>query len=373
VLDLTAGTSTNFAALGGSPPTAKHVWRCNGFLFIGNTSTSELQWRHSDLESITNWTTGLASRQTTPDGGRLMGGVGNETIAYVGYEECIRLIRHLPGNRPAFSLQDITRDEGVTAPRSMVLAGGVLYYLSDDGFKRIDQQGTVESIGYEKVDRTLREYFDADSIYMVQGALDPYSHTVYWRGKTTGGTSYESDYIIGYNIRLGQWSAPITIPMTYLLTAATSGGTTLEDIDIEYPSDTLDTLPFSLDANFLRSGRIGLAAIDTDDRLGFFSGTALEATLDTPLMTLGGDGRRAFVRGFRPLIDASGVTATVLAQEAPGGDVTESVEFSQNGSGFIPTRASGRFVRMRCTIPAGTTWTHAQGLEGVETVTGGKL
>jgi hypothetical protein len=78
--------------------------------------------------------------------------------------------------------------------------------------------------------------------------------------------------------------------------------------------------------------------------LSFFSGTALEATLDTAEQELEA-GRRVRVRGFRPLTDASTVYGSIGARETTQAAASYSEEQLVTGSGRCPANVSTRLAR----------------------------
>src|SRR5512139_571265 len=67
-------TSTAFIDLAGSPPQAAYIAVVNRFLVLSgiiSPNVYRIQW--SDLDSVTNWTTGQADFQDLPDGGIVRG------------------------------------------------------------------------------------------------------------------------------------------------------------------------------------------------------------------------------------------------------------------------------------------------------------
>ena len=58
-------------------------------------------------------------------------------------------------------------------------------------------------------------------------------------------------------------------------------------------------------------------------------------------------------------------TITIKSRERIADDETESSSVSQNASGMNPVRKSGRYIRANVKVAAGTTFTHAQGVDMV--------
>jgi len=83
--------------------------------------------------------------------------------------------------------------------------------------------------------------------------------------------------------------------------------------------------------------------------------------LDTPEQ--GAGGRRIFVRGFRPVTDASAVYGSLLARDTVATMPLQTTETLVNALGFCPQRKSTRYARGRLRIPAGSAWTFAAGVD----------
>jgi hypothetical protein len=154
-------------------------------------------------------------------------------------------------------------------------------------------------------------------------------------------------------------STHIDLPTVNFVNAYVSGGSI---------GGSLDQLPFSLDS-ISNAALSDLSAVNSSHMLGFFTGAALEATLDTSeqaivreTSTLGAT-RRARVKGFRPVTDAPSCFGSVGARENLQGTVAYSAEQAVNGKGLCPANVSTRLARGRLRIPAGTAWTFATGIE----------
>jgi hypothetical protein len=97
--------------------------------------------------------------------------------------------------------------------------------------------------------------------------------------------------------------------------------------------------------------------------VGTFHGATLEAAFTYSYNELT-KGTVSRIRGIRPITDAVNGLAVVVDCHARIGDAPRNVSAaSLRTSGVMPIRASGRYVRPRLTIAAGTNWSFAQGLE----------
>jgi hypothetical protein len=96
--------------------------------------------------------------------------------------------------------------------------------------------------------------------------------------------------------------------------------------------------------------------------LGFFTGSTLEATMETPEQ--GTDGTRIFVRGFRPITDATTIYGYVRYRETVGALPTTGTEvLIKSRTGRCDLRRSARYQRLGVRIPAATNWTYCAGVE----------
>ena len=101
--------------------------------------------------------------------------------------------------------------------------------------------------------------------------------------------------------------------------------------------------------------------IDMDGALGYFTGAALEATLETAEQS--GVTTRVQVNGFTPITDAASVYASTGRRENLQAAPIYSDETAMNALGVCPQRISTRYARAKVRIPAGETWSFITGVE----------
>ncbi len=155
--------------------------------------------------------------------------------------------------------------------------------------------------------------------------------------------------------------------------STTLGGSELDITDTgtgTHYLPTVDGLTISSLDDISNAAFASLSAASSVHKVGFFTGAALEATLETPEQ--GGDGRRIFVSGFRPVTDAPTVYGSVTHRETAQAAPSTSVETLVNAIGICPQRVSTRYARGVVRIPAGTEWTFAAGVEPQVTLEGGR-
>lgn len=356
VFDLTS--STAFAALGGSPPQAAYISIINRFVVltgIASPSSYDVQW--SDLNGITTWDgTGQSDTQTMPDGGVTMGVTGGE-FGVVFQNTSLRRMTYAPGTPYVFSFDRISSGDGLYAPYSLIDAGDRIFFCSLTGFKMMQGGSYPVPIGKEKVDRTFFADVDASNLHLMIGAADPRKTRVYWAYKSVNGASGKFDTILCYDWALEKWSK-LSIAGEYLA-AISRPGLTLEGIDAAYGS-SIDALTiYSLD-DVPNASIVEISAIDDTHKLGYFTGQAIEATIETKEMAA--DGKRIFVRGFYPVGDAATVYGSVSYRETEQESTTYTSESLVNAVGMCPQRVSTRFSRGKVRIPAATSWTYVAGV-----------
>lgn len=356
VFDLSS--STAFANLGGSPPQAAYVATVGRFLVLSGLLSTPYRIKWSGLNAITTWTPGTNSsdEQDFPDGGIVRGVAGGE-FGVVFQDQAIRRMSYIPGSTLVFQIERISQDKGLFAPYSIVRAGELIFFHSAHGFQKIVPGGIPEQIGRERVDRTFFDDLDKTDLKLFIGASDPRTSAVYWAYKSTAGASGLYDKIIGYDYVLNRWF-PLDMSGEYLL-GMSQPGITLENLDSI--SSSIDALGASLDS-FAVATQPLIAQFNSAHKLGFFSGSNLEAELETAEQ--GTDGTRIMVRGFRPVTDSATVFGSLRYRETLGTSPTEGAEVSRNTrTGRCDMRRSTRYARMKVRIPAATQWGYCAGVE----------
>ncbi len=361
VFDLTL--SSAFADAAGSPPQAAYITVVNRFLVlsgIANPNVYRIQWSGlNDVSSSSAWTSGVnqSDYQDLADGGIVRGVAGGEA-GWILQDQSIRRMTFAPGSPYVFSIQRVSQDDGLFAPYSLINAGDRLFFCSPQGFKMLVPGGLPTPIGKERVDRTFFDDLDQSNIQLFIGASDPRSTRVYWAYKSVNGATGKFDKMLCYDWALERFT-PVLMSGEYLASLS-QPGITLEGVDAAYGSN-IDTLTIASLDDISNAALSKISAIDSSHKLGFFTGSALEATLETPEQ--GGDGRRIFVRGFRPITDAPTVYGAVLSRETAQAVPATSTETLVNAVGSCPQRVSTRYARGKVRIPAATSWTFAAGIE----------
>jgi len=352
------GVSTTFDNLGGSPPKAAFVRAWGDFLCLmqlaGNTN--RVQW--SGLNNITFWTPGSNNSdfQDFPEGGVVQGS-SRATNPIIFLERNIYRATFVPGSSVVFTFQKIQDKRGAKSPYSIASRGDTTFFADEGGFFQIGQDGSIAGIGFEKVDRTIFGQMSASNIASIVGAIDPFYSRVYWTVDLTGKGTFGS--IVIYDWQQQRWS--IASQDNVGIFPAATAGYTLEGLDAV--SSSIDALPYSLDSKVWQGGAPILAAFTTDYKLGFFNGQAKQATITTQEQ---GDvtGSIALLTSAYSVVDTNTYTVAVATRMKRGDNVTWTSEMSPNSrTGRVDLKVAGRFIQVRTTVPAGTVWHDAQGIE----------
>jgi hypothetical protein len=351
-------SSTAFADLAGSPPQASYIEIVGRFVVLSGLLSNPYRIQWSGLNATTTWTSGVNSSdyQDLPDGGIVRGVAGGE-FGIIFQDQAIRRMSYIPGSPIIFQIERISQDKGLYAPYSIVRAGETVFFYAGQGFHKIAPGGALVQIGRERVDRTFLNGLDRGNLQLFMGASDPRTSRVYWAYKSTSGITGLYDKIIGYDYVLDKWFT-VNMQGEYLLGLSQSG-LTLENLDSI--SSSIDAMTLTLDA-YATAVQPEISQIDSTNSLAFFRGTNLEATLQTGEQ--GTDGSRLFIRGFRPVTDATSLYGSISYRETLQQSSTVGLESSINArTGRCDFRRSTRYARFKARIPAATVWTYCAGIE----------
>ena len=356
VFDLSS--SSAFANCGGSPPQAAYIAVVGRFLVLSGLLSNPYRIQWSGLNATTTWTSGTNSSdyQDFPDGGIVRGVAGGEA-GIIFQDQAIRRMSYVPGSPIIFQIDRITQDKGLYAPYSVIRAGEVIYFYAGQGFHKIVPGGVPEQIGREKVDRTFLADLDKGHLELFQGAADPRSTRIYWAYRSANGVNPANyDKILGYDPALDRFFT-LSVTGEYLL-GISQTGLTLENLDSI--SSSLDALTLSLDS-YATAVQPQIAQFSSTHVLGFFSGTNMEATIESAEQ--GTDEQRVTLRGFRPITDSATVYGSVTYRDTQALTPTAGSEVLMSSrTGRCDMMRDARYIRYKNRIPAGTTWTFIAGV-----------
>jgi hypothetical protein len=269
------------------------------------------------------------------------------------------------GSPTIFGFVQAQGASGTTCPQSIVSNKGLVYYYATDGFYSFDGL-QPNPIGTQQVDNWFLNDPDdgVDLTYLerIQGSADPAGKLIMWTycGPQSGGTP---NRLLIYNWSTATWSyARISVNW---LAKAVSLGYSLDQLDaFTTPPNTggLETLPFPFDSPVWQGKAAVLTAFDGDNNLAYFGGSNLAATLETP-ESQPINGQRCRVTNFTPLIDGGTPSIAIGYRERLEDTVAYGPAVTMNAYGDCPQRTDARYVRAQVTIPEGSTWTHAIGVD----------
>lgn len=348
---------TNFDTLAGSPPRASFVRAWGDFLVLLNLATNPNRAHWSALNDITGWTPGTnnSDYQDFPEGGVVQGS-SRATNPLIFLERAIYLGTFVPGSSIIFSFVKIHDGRGAKSPYSIASRGENTFFADEGGFFQIAADGSIAGVGFEKVDRTFFGQIAASDIAAMVGAIDPFYSRVYWTFDLTGTGAF--NFILVYDWLQQRWT--IAAQDNVGIFPAATAGYTLEGLDV---FGSLDALPYSLDSKVWQGGAPILAGWTTDYRLGFFNGSPKEATLTTQEQ---GDlgGQLTLLSSFYGVVDSDTYTVSIGSRMTRGATPAWTPELSPHPlTGRVTKMLASRFLRLKLRMPAGTVWTHAQGLE----------
>lgn len=344
-----------FADLAGSPPRSRYIWSAGDFVVKGYIANQPQRVQWSQIGNAEGWEVGLSGSdfQDMPDGEEVMGGIGSETGAIIFQRRKIRAMEVQPDIDFTFRIGVVNPDRGVVAPLSIVPIGpGRFAYLSEDGFFA-GAEGLA--IGAERVDRWFFSETDSTFFESVRGVSDPYRKIAWWQSERSDGTRF----LVGWNWQLDRWCyAENNVGEMFV---AASPATTWDGLDDQYA--TIDDADIPFDSRLLQGGRPEFVAFTTDDRLGFFSGAAMAATLETADVELNA-GRRSYLQEARVYTNATDFTLQVGTSVRHGGTVTWGSAVSPySETGICHFRSAALLHRFRMNIAAGADWDHVMGLD----------
>jgi len=361
------GTSTNFANLSaiatdGTPPIFKVSGVIRDFLVTGNISGATNRVRWSGINDITTWTEGSkqADSQDLPGSGGQIVAITSGEYGYIFRQnEIVRL--DYVGGTTIFRFSVVSPNRGAVYGKTVCQDNRRVFFYADDGFFEV-QGDTIKPIGAEKVNRFFDVDLDKAYSDRIVSAVDPFNQLAIWlypSSDNTANTTGVCDKLLIYNYVTEKWSfAKATASAIF---SQFVGAYTVETMDLI--DSSIDNINIALDTDFWLGGQRYLGAIDGDNKAAIFSGNSNEVEIETSEIELF-PGLRSDITEVRPIVDAT-ATVAITTRERLANSASTSSYSSMVTSGSVPVRQSGRYVRANVKIAAGSTWTHAQGVDFV--------
>ena len=357
------GTSTNFANLSaiqtaGTVPTFRVSGVVRDFLVTGNitNATNRIQW--SGINDITVWSGKQSDSQDLPGSGGQVVAITSGEVGYVFRQNQIIRMDYV-GGAVVFRLSVISPNRGAVYGRTVCQDNRQIFFYAEDGFYQINGDQIVP-IGVEKVNRFFDLNLNKAYSDRICAAVDPFNQLAMWLYPSVNNTSNTTgicDRIIIYNYATQKWSLAKANASTIF--SQFVGTFTVELMDII--SENLENISAALDTDYWSGGQMFLGAIDSDYKAAIFSGNSNECEVETAELEVF-PGHRANITGIRPIVDAT-ATLTVKARERLADTESSTSSVSMRDSGINPVRKSGRYIRANVKVAAGTSFTHAQGID----------
>jgi hypothetical protein len=362
------GTSTNFATLqslvtaqgsGTVPAKFKVSGVVRDFLVTGNIENAKNRVQWSGLNDISTWESGVKSSdlQDLPGSGGQVVAITSGEIGYIFRQDQITRLDFVGGST-VFRFSVISPNRGAVYGQTVCQDNRQVFFYSSDGFYQLNGD-QVLPIGAEKVNRFFESDLNKAYTDRITAAVDPFNQLAIWLypSKDNPNTTGICDKLLIYNYVTQKWSvAKVKASQIFKQFVIAN---TVELMDIV--SENLDDINISLDTDFWTTGHLYLGAIDENFKAAIFSGTTLEAEIETKETEIFPNAR-ADITGIRPIVDAS-ASVTVKTRDRLADAVTTSTSSAMNSSGINPVRQSGRYMRANVKIPAGSIWNHAQGID----------
>lgn len=360
-----AGTASDFTAVEGAPA-GEVLGVIRDFLVLGRLSERKDAIRWSGFDRPDEWPAlgtneaqaVQSDTQVFPEGGQVqavLGSVGGAD-GLIFLERGIQRATYV-GTPYIFQFDAVDATAGCRAPGSPVSWGAGCAFLAEDGWRLTDGAG-VRRIGAGRVDGWFFAHCDPGRIAEVRGVHDGRNGVALWSFPSGDAAPGLHDRLLIYHYGLDRWSCG-RLETEALFADVTRGGVTLEALDA---FGSLDSLPFSsLDLPMFRNGAVGVTScFDAGHRLANLTGPALEATLDTAEH----GGRRIMLHGFRPLVDAEALAMPAYRSRQMDARRWGTPRRPQR-DGVCRQHLSTVYVAARLTIPAGSEWHHALGVEAL--------
>jgi hypothetical protein len=327
----------------------------------GTTYPRRVTW--PSINDSADWERSPAKQsdyQDILDSGHITGITGNKGFGIVFTEEALHRMDYR-GGQLIFQFSKVEGSKGTQVPRSVLSNGQSSFYYSPEGFMEYDGV-QAHPIGSEAVDLYFAQDFDFSYRHRMTSAIDPYYKLAIWAYPGEGNVGGRPNKALLYRWDIQRWASLENINIE-LLFSVFAAGYTLEDLDDI--SASLDALPLSLDSGFFRDGRLTLAGVDGDYRVGAFNGSPMAATIDTQEINLAG-GNKAYIESFRSDVVGGTVTAALVARDVTGSDADISASLSvYPATGLINCEdvPSARYHRFRLSVSGN--FQHIQGISDI--------
>ena len=368
VIDVDSGTA--FAALGGSPPACRGVEVVGDFVVLYGLVANPSRVKWSAINNPTIWTPGtsLSGYQDFPDGGDVTGVTGGEYGIIAQANAVRRMIRTPEFTTNAFRFVKVTDTVGGYGLWSLARSGDTVFMVGPAGFYAFGSSGgvpvgggTVDAGGMRAISSgRVTNWFSATADVNAAGrivcAADTSGTRIIWYFKSVDGSNATLyDKALVYDWKLDKWSY-FNCLVEYIMPAATVPAS------LDSETGSLDDETGTLDDPTLNASIYQLGAFNTVHKLGFYTGSNLEAVIETADGFIGRPGIIK-VLGLRPDVDSSSYFVALSSRNEISETVAYNVESGPSVTGMCHMRKAARLHRARVRVPAGSTWNFVKSLD----------
>lgn len=346
-VDLNAGTAGNLTGA----PSGTCIAVVGDQVVIGQADGNILLVKWSAFNDHTGWTPGIDQSGFQPmlTGGEIMGLAGGEFGVILQRGRLVRMSRTGGANAP-FQFDEITPNVGCASKGSVCQHGRSVFFLSDRGFMACEDGQLPVPIGNEKIDRDFQSQVPRDEWYRLYGTVDPRRTLVSWVLPGNPGKEWI------YNWTLQEWSTA-----TYSVDGAFSGFTSSTDTDNTGITNVDSDPDLTVDDPLFSGGAPRLFVVQ-GGKIGTMEGAPLAAKIWMGFVEFVKD-RVARLRSFRPVGDMTEASCVLDCRQRLGDAENLRTCGSLRDSGIMPTRASGKYIATRFSIPAGHQWSYCRAFE----------
>lgn len=353
----TMGSSSVFADLGGSPPTAKYITNILNYVVCAFTGGSPYTVQWSDQNAPTNWATGDARTVgLEAKSGPIKAICGGE-YGVIFRDQSIHRMNFV-GPPAIFSFQQVQTNRGLYANNAYAQFGEKIFYLAQDGFYIFDGNQSIP-IGEQKVNKFFFSLLNTAFAYRIQSVVDIRNTliiTIFPDGSASNGIPNRA---LIYNYTENKWSYIFDIQAQYIFPSR-SVGYTIDSVDSLFP--TIDSVPYTFDSDFWTGGNLLISVFTPLNRLGSFIGTPLTATFETCETAPSGAMVRTSIPWIQPIVlGQSNITVSMGVRDSFGAAVTYTAPTMLNASQLVPISVNNRYIRARVVVTGG--FDRANGVE----------
>lgn len=331
-------------------PRARHIGLVKNFLVAGSIVDNRSRVHWSAASDPFTWPTpGSITADAVQSGRHDFNNLGGPVQAVIGgdigfvfQENAISRMSYVGGS-VVFQFDSITNLHGLMCANGYAKVGNLVYFLARDGFYVFDGS-QAQPIGQDQIDQFFLSDLNFSHLHRIQCATDPRDNVVIWSYPNGSSAGVPNRQVI-YNYVTGQWSRS-DFTDTCMFTAF-GRGLSLDDMDSEVTA-TLEEVPLPLDSYVYNRGRPVLSGYNTSHQLVDYTGTAATAVMDVAEIMV--DGRRSYIRGVRPAIEASSTMVQIGTRNLQTETETYGSSATVQANGVANFRVEGRYHRIRFTI-----------------------